>query len=68
MKIDTDKLKFLMISQQLTFRQLAKLAAISESKIYALATGKKATSTRLDIIGRIAAALDVDASAFVVLD
>lgn len=60
MKIDTAKLKMLLIKQGLTVKKFAEKAEISESTAYSLLKGN-AASRRFDIIGKIANALVVDA-------
>ena len=65
MKIDTDKLKTLLITKGLNIKAFAEKAEISESTAYSLLKDS-ASSRRFDIIGKIASALEVDATEFLI--
>ena len=66
MKFDIEKLKWLMISRGLSYRELAKLANVSESTLYSLANDA-GIKRRCQTISRVANALRVDAKEIVVL-
>lgn len=66
MKFDIEKLKWLMISRGLSYRELAKLANVSESTLYSLANDA-GIKRRYQTIARVANALRVDAKEIVVM-
>lgn len=65
MKIDTAKLKMLLIMKGLNIKEFAEKAEISESTAYSLLKDS-ASSRRFDIIGKIASALAVHATEFLI--
>ncbi|AIY80163.1 helix-turn-helix family protein [Clostridium botulinum 202F] len=60
MAIDRDKLKGLVIKNQMTYSDLANKAKISKSQISKILNGDDSSKVRTDTIGKLASALGVD--------
>ncbi|NMF06298.1 helix-turn-helix domain-containing protein [Clostridium beijerinckii] len=60
MAIDRDKLKELVIKNQMTYSDLADKAKISKSQISKILNGDESSKVRTDTIGKLASALGVD--------
>lgn len=60
MAIDRDKLKELVIKNQMTYSDLADKSKISKSQISKILNGDESSKVRTDTIGKLASALGVD--------
>lgn len=60
MAVDRDKLKDLVIKNQMTYSDLAQKANISKSQISKILNGDDSSKLRTDTIGKLASALGVD--------
>lgn len=60
MAIDKDKLRGLVIKNEMTYSELADKAKVSKSQISRILNGEESSKVRTDTIGRLAKALKVD--------
>lgn len=60
MAIDREKLKELVIKNQMTYSDLADKSKVSKSQISKILNGDESSKVRTDTIGKLASALGVD--------
>jgi len=60
MAVDRDKLRELIINNQMTYTDLANKTNISKSQISKIFNGNEDSKVRTDTIGKLASALGVD--------